>query len=144
MRLHRNDHLIHRRQRIERQKSEARRAIQNDVIKAIEKWLQSAPKKIIPLGEACKLGFRRCKIDGRGDDPEFLANLNQGILNVGLRIDQQVVDRGSNRLAVDTNMQREMSLWIEIDREYPSTFFRDPRGQITACRGLPHSTFLIQ
>ena len=128
MRLHRNDHLIHRRQRIERQKSEARRAIQNDVIKAIEKWLQSAPKKIIPLGEACKLGFRRCKIDGRGDDPEFLANLNQGILNVGLGIDQQVVDRGSNRLAVDTNMQREMSLWIEIDREYPSTFFRDPRG----------------
>ena len=76
------------------------------------------------------------EIDGGGDQPEVLPHLHHRVLDVRRGIDQEAVDGGAHGLTVDTEMERQMGLWIKIDREDPPSFLADGGREVRRRNGF--------
>ena len=61
--LHGHDHFIDRRQRIQREQSETRRAVEDHEVEAIENGFESPSKEAVPVGIASQFRLRRREID---------------------------------------------------------------------------------
>ena len=139
--LDRDDHLVGRGQRVDRQQAEARRRVDADVVVVVGDLRQRLLQR--PL--AADLGAHRDLGAGqvdRGDGDVDLAVLDDLLDRHPL--DEHVVEALLDGVGVDPLAHRQVALRIEVDGEDAVTGLREGDGQVQGRRRLRDAALLVR
>ena len=145
--LHRNDDFIAGAKRIERDESDARRAVDDAPLVIVFNRLDRLAQAIFPAGstgedlfEGGEFQIRRSEVKVGGDLPDQVGESNGLAV---LRFDQRIVDRALDLLLRHRESYAAVTLRVHVDEE---SFLSEPRHtgrEIDARCGFSTSTLLI-
>jgi len=145
MRLHRHEHFASQRERVQREQAEARRAVdQNDVV-SMDDGLDFRTQCRLTIGPRGEFLFRAGEIRVRQDDVESFPRVcDDDIVGVQIGIDHQVVHRALDVVGFDAQVQRQMTLWVEVDQADAQPGPRQRRADVHGARRLAHAALLVE
>src|SRR5262245_18759013 len=141
--LQRHENAIRRGQRIDRQKAERRRAIDDDVAVGVERRQQRILEAMLTPVQRDELDFGTDEIDVRGQQLEVLHRSVADRLFDRFRTEEDVVGRRIELGLGDTKPRRCIALGIEINEERLPTGQRKTRRQIDGGRRFAYSALLV-
>ena len=130
LRLHRNDHFIGKAQTVERENAEARRTIDQHEIKLVLHRFESRAQNAIAIRVRREFGLGTGEVGGRRQQPKVVAHLHDTITQRAVVVDERVIDRATNTRAIDSKMQRQVRLRVEVDQQRATTKRRDRRSDV--------------
>ena len=128
--MHRNNHFIGKAKAVEREDAEARRTIDQHEIKLVLYRFESRAQNAIAIGVRREFGLRTGKIRGRRQQPKVVTDLHDTIAQRAVVVDERVIHRATNARPVDSKMERQVRLWIEVDQQRATTKRRDRRSDV--------------
>src|SRR5438093_6630440 len=146
LRLYRDDHAVRRDERIEREQSQGRRAVDEDVGVALDDVLaELVTQGHLATDRVEELYFRGRKLERRWRDVEVpgLRRSDDGReLEVG--VDQDIRDVLVDRVQVDAETDGEIRLRIEIEAQNAMTERRERAAQVDGARRFSDATLLVR
>ena len=142
VRLQRDNHLIDGRQRVDGQHPQRRRAVNQQHIVLGLGRLQGLAENDFAPGDADQLGLRTREIDVRRDHLNSLAGAGDDLVD-RRRVGQHVIDRRLIGTNLDAEVQRKVSLRIEVQQQNLQSAAGQRRGEIGRRGRLSYAAFLI-
>ncbi len=143
VRLQRDQDLLRGRQRIEREQPERRRAVDQAEVKFVRAALHRFAQDDLATDDVDQLGLGADEVDICGQEPEVRTDEHQTRFEPrGLR--QHTIGAALHRLRFDTQMDRHVSLRIEIDDNYFASRGSHCGGDVDRGGRLTDSPLLIQ
>ena len=142
VRLHRQEDFTGGRQGVKREDAQRWRAVDNQVVEFFGIAADQLSQNDFASNFSRQFQFGRGEIDVRGDDPKVVVNSLASLFK-GRLPGEAVIDRVLTGTEHDPEMQRGMSLWIEVEQADSLALFGECSCQVDCRRGLSDPTFLI-
>ena len=141
--MQRDEDGLRGRQRVHREQSERGRAIDEYRVVPIGDRLDQAPKPALSRVHAGKLDLGASQRDGRWRQPDAPACRHDDVVE-GHPIDNGVIDRAIQAMAIQAEAAGGIALGIEVDHEDAVTLEGEIARQIHNRRGLSDAALLIR
>jgi hypothetical protein len=142
--LERHDDQVGRRERVDGQGAQRRRAVDQDEVVLHADGRDGVPKAGGPLVIAHQLPLRRRQIRRAWDDVQVVElGLADRVLDRDLTQDD-LVAAADDRARRAADARGRVPLWIEVDQEHTLLGHRQRSTKVYGGRGLTHPAFLIR
>ena len=139
--LHGDDHLVRRRQRVDRQQPETRGRVDQDEVVVLADRRERLLQRAFAADHGRHRDLRACEVDaGAGD--VHLAALDD-VAHGGL-VDEDVVHRQVQGVRIDALRHRQVALGVHVDAQHPVSRLGERGGQVEGRRRLGDAALLVR
>ena len=138
VRLQRQEHIVDRGQRVDREDAQRRRAIDEHVVELVGGLGQLVAQDHFAADDAGQLDFGGGQVDVRGGDDEvfFRTGCHAARAESRCFLGEQIVDGRHLGLRVEAQVQRGVRLRVDVDQAHAL-----PGARQRGARGSPRSSF---
>ena len=143
--LNRDDETVGGGQHVQRDEPERRRAVDDDVAVVIPQIAERLAHARLASVLIDELDFGAHQILGCGNHIEVREmHVREPRLDERRAVDERLVERMANAIALDAHAARRIALRIRVDEERLSLGRRERRREIDGGRRFTHATFLVR
>src|SRR5664279_4980086 len=141
--LDRDDDFVCRCQCIEGQKTQRRRAVDDDIIPGSVQGSQAALKNVLAVVHASQFQLGARQVDRRGDQREVVFVTGQDSLLDRIAGQQARVDVGRDIRRIDAQTRSCISLWVEVDKQDVMAALGERRSERQCGGRLAYTALLV-
>src|SRR3989475_10348653 len=145
LRLHGDDHACRRDERVQREETEGRWAIDEDVVVPVDDLARElVPQRHLAADRVEELDLGGRELERRRRDVDLLRFCRSDDRpERHIRVNEDVRDAPLDRVEINTEADGEVRLRIEVDAEDFVTERRERAAEIDGARGLADAAFLV-